>query len=192
METVRLRYGNTNTFLVGGRLLMDTDYAGTMRAFFKALKAHGIRLDTISHVMATHYHPDHCGVIGELQQRGVRLVLLEAQKESVHFPDYIFRRDGIDYVPIDTDKAEIIRFSDSRQWLRSLNINGEIISTPSHSADSVSLILDNGDCIVGDLQPEEYLESYEDNSALKEDWERIKAYNPNRILFAHMPEKRMK
>ena len=32
MTIIRLRYGNTNTFLVGGRLLVDTDYAGTLPA----------------------------------------------------------------------------------------------------------------------------------------------------------------
>ncbi len=151
METVRIRYGNTNTFLVGGRLLVDTDYAGKMREFFKALKAANIRLDSITHVMATHYHPDHCGLIGELQLNGVKLVVLETQVESIHFPDHIFERDKLKFVPIDESKAEIIRLEESREFLNSLNIFGEIIDTPSHSKDSVSLILDNGDCIVGDL-----------------------------------------
>lgn len=37
----KLRYGNTNTFLVQGEngyLLVDTDYAGTMPAFYRAIK----------------------------------------------------------------------------------------------------------------------------------------------------------
>ena len=48
MAAVRIRYGNTNTFLVNGRLLVDTDYAGTMRAFYGALKANAIRPDSIT------------------------------------------------------------------------------------------------------------------------------------------------
>ena len=39
--TIKLKYGNTNTFLVpcnGGYLLVDTDYTGTLPAFYKALK----------------------------------------------------------------------------------------------------------------------------------------------------------
>ena len=38
---IRLKYGNTNTFYVPGKsggLLIDTDYAGTLQAFFRALK----------------------------------------------------------------------------------------------------------------------------------------------------------
>lgn len=192
MATIRIRQGNTNTFLVSGRLMVDTGYAGTMRAFYGALKSNEIRLDSITHVMATHFHPDHCGLIRELQQRGVVLILPEIQKESIHFPDYIFKRDGIPYCPIDDSRAEVIRIEESREYLRTLSIEGEIISTPSHSPDSVSLILDEGDCMVGDLQPIEYLVGYNEAAALKTDWDRILKFHPKRILYAHMPEKRMK
>ena len=51
LEIVTLRYGNTRTFLVRGItgcLLVDTDYAGTMKAFYRALKEHEIRLSDIS------------------------------------------------------------------------------------------------------------------------------------------------
>ena len=192
MATVRIRYGNTNTFLVEGRLLVDTDYAGTMQAFFRALKADGIRIESITHVMATHFHPDHCGLIGELQKRGVRLILPEAQKEFVHFPDYIFKRDGIAYIPVDEGTADNISIENSRDYLRNLGIEGEIIPTPSHSRDSVSLILDDGDCMVGDLQPKEYIEYYDEKMGLKADWEVIVKQRPKRILYAHMPEMRIK
>ena len=191
MATVRIRYGNTNTFLVEGRLLVDTDYAGTMPAFYRALKANGIRAESITHVMATHFHPDHCGLIGELQKRGVRLILPEIQKEAVHFPDYIFKRDGISYVPVDEGTADNISIESGRDYLRTLGIEGEIVSTPSHSRDSVSLILDNGDCIVGDLQPREYIVCYDEDTGLKADWYVIMNHRPKRILYAHMPEMRI-
>ncbi len=191
MATVRIRYGNTNTFLVEGRLLVDTDYAGTMPAFYRALKANGIRAESITHVMATHFHPDHCGLIGELQKRGVRLILPEIQKEAVHFPDYIFKRDGISYVPVDEGTADNISIESGRDYLRTLGIEGEIVSTPSHSRDSVSLILDDGDCIVGDLQPREYIVCYDEDTGLKADWYVIMNHRPKRILYAHMPEMRI-
>ena len=67
----KLRYGNTNTFFLegsNGGLLIDTDYAGTLSAFFRAIKAAGITVREISYVMATHYHPDHMGLISELME----------------------------------------------------------------------------------------------------------------------------
>ena len=79
---LRLKYGNTNTFFVegsNGGLLVDTDYAGTLPAFYKALKQNNIRIRDIEYVMATHYHPDHMGLISELMKQGVKLLLLDVQ-----------------------------------------------------------------------------------------------------------------
>ena len=107
VETITLKYGNTNSFFIPGGLLVDTGYAGTLAAFYKALKANGLRLERITNVMATHYHPDHCGLIGELQQHGVRLILPESQKGSVHDPDHIFERDGLRYIPVTSSITEL-------------------------------------------------------------------------------------
>ena len=88
--TIKLRYGNTNTFLVPGNgeyLLVDTDYAGTLPAFYKALKAAGVQMKDIAFVLATHYDPDHMGLIPELMKQGVSLLLMDTQTGDVHFPD---------------------------------------------------------------------------------------------------------
>ena len=189
-----MRYGNHKTavwkhqhILYSGRIACGY---GTLSAFYKALKANGIRLENISHVMATHYHPDHCGLIGEIQRHGIKLILLESQASSVHYADYIFERDGLQYIPIDEGTADLISFAKSREYLKTLGIAGEIIPTQSHSTDSISVILDNGDCLVGDLAPREYTDGYTDHEALQTDWEHVMGYDPKRILFAHMPEVR--
>ena len=47
---IKLRYGNTNTFYIPGAdggLLLDTDWAGTLPAFYKALKAAGLGLANV-------------------------------------------------------------------------------------------------------------------------------------------------
>ena len=133
-DPVTLKYGNTYTFLVkgtSGNLLVDTDYAGTMQGFHHALKANGIRLNQISCVMATHYHPDHCGLIGQLQEQGIQLLLLDSQAEAVHNPDYIFAREKREYTPVDPAKAVIISANESRTFLKRLGIEGEILRTAS-------------------------------------------------------------
>ncbi|MBR7084657.1 MAG: MBL fold metallo-hydrolase [Oscillospiraceae bacterium] len=164
-----LRYGNTNTVFLKSGLLIDTDYAGTLQGFYRAIKANGIRVSDIKYVLATHYHPDHIGLISELMKQGVQLLLTDVQLEYVHYSDRIFARDGIPYEPIDETKAVIISFEDSRKFLNGIGISGEIISTPSHSPDSISVILDDSCCIVGDLEPVEYLKAYENNQALQAD-----------------------
>ena len=122
-------------------------------------------------------------------KQGVQLLLIDIQHEYVHYSDRIFARDGISYEPIDETKAVIISCEDSRKFLNGIGISGEIISTPSHSPDSISVILDDGCCIVGDLEPIEYLKSYENNQVLQEDWKRIMSYDPKRIIYAHANEK---
>ena len=150
---IKLKYGNTNTFFVQGRergLLFDTDYAGTLSAFYKALKQNGLAVKDIPYVLATHYHPDHMGLIGELTRQGVRHLVIDVQKDALHASDYIFERDHLPFVPLDASRAIVISCAESRAFLSRLGVAGEIIPTPSHSPDSVSLVLDDGDCIVGD------------------------------------------
>ena len=192
---IRLKYGNTNTFYVSGingGLLVDTDYAGTLPAFFRALKANHLKQDDISYVLPTHCHPDHIGLVGELQKLGVKLLLIDSQLGNVHFADDIFGRDKLlRYVPVEEEQARIISCDESRTFLRSIGIEGEIISTPSHSKDSVSLIMDDGSCFVGDREPLEYAEAYENSNPLKTDWDRILSFAPKTVFYAHRPEKNL-
>ena len=191
--TIRLRYGNTNTFLVpcsSGYLLVDTDYAGTLPGFYKALKAAGVQMKDIARVLTTHYHPDHMGLIPELMKQGIKLLLIDTQINDVHCSDSIFARDkSLRFIPIDESRAEVVSCRESRAFLAGIGIAGEIISTPSHSRDSVSLVLDDGDCLVGDLEPMEYLFANNDNPALKADWDAVLNFCPKRILYSHANEK---
>lgn len=190
---VRLRYGNTNTYFVrgtNGGLLVDTDYAGTLPLFYKALKKNALSVEEITYLLATHYHPDHIGLAGTLAKMGIKLLILDTQLPHVHFADDIFKRERhLSYEPIDEKDAVCITCVQSRAFLAKLGISGEIIATPSHSRDSISLILDNGECIVGDLEPIEYLEAYAENAALQSDWELILRHKPRIVHYAHANEK---
>lgn len=189
----KLKYGNTNTYFVhgiNGGLLIDTDYAGTMEAFYKALKKSGILITDITYVVATHYHPDHIGLVGELQKAGIKLLLVDTQCDYVHFADNIFKREKwLRYEPADEKIAAVITCAESRNFLSDIGIEGEIIPTISHSQDSISIILDSGECIVGDLEPIEYLDAYEENIVLQGDWKLITSYHPKVIYYAHVNEK---
>lgn len=189
---IKLKYGNTNTYFTDG-LLIDTDYAGTLPAFYKEIKRNDISVADIKYVLATHYHPDHMGIIGELTELGVKLLILEHQLEYVHFSDKIFAREPRpNFKPIDESKAVVISCKESRSFLRGMGILGEIISTKSHSEDGVAVALKNGNCFVGDLEPFEYIEAYENNAALKADWERILSFAPAVIHYGHANDRKMR
>lgn len=192
---IKLRYGNTNTFYIPGSdggLLIDTDWAGTLPQFFKAIKAAGVEVKVITTLLVTHYHPDHMGLAGELQQLGVKLLVADVQLPFMHASDAIFARDGrLAFRAVDESAATVISCAESREFLKRLGIDGEILHTPSHSEDSVSLILDDGNCFVGDLEPLAYLAGYAENPALKSDWEQLMRRHPKRILYAHANEQTM-
>lgn len=190
---IKLKYGNTNTYFINGTnggLLVDTDYAGTLPAFYKALKKNNISIPSITYILATHYHPDHIGLISELVKLGVKLLLIDTQYDYVHFSDEIFKREKyLLYEPVNEKNAIVITYKESREFLARIGIAGEIIPTTSHSKDSISVILNNGECIVGDLEPIEYLDAYKENIALQNDWNLIINYNPKVIYYAHANER---
>jgi Zn-dependent hydrolases, including glyoxylases len=185
---VELKYGNTNTwFFRDAGLLLDTDMAGTLPAFYKEIKKNSVYVSDIHYVLATHYHPDHIGLVSELMRSGTKLLLAEHQKEFVHFADKIFsRQPGLKYHPINEDEAIIFSCDESRHLLAGLGIEGEIVPVYSHSQDGIVLLLDDGCCLAGDLAPREYIDGYPDNDLLQDDWKRITAFEPRRIYYSHI------
>ncbi len=191
---ITLKYGNTNTYLLNinnGYLLFDTDYAGTLNAFYKVIKQYNIKVSDIKYVVCSHYHPDHCGIVGNLMNDGVKLLLIENQLNYVNFFDYIFKREKQAYLEIDKKQAIIINNNDTRNFLKSIGIDGEIINTNSHSEDGIALCMDDGSAFVGDINPYQYIDTFEDKEKLKNDWDKISSMNPKVIYFAHRPEIKM-
>lgn len=185
MQLNKLKYGNTNTFHING-LLFDTDMAGMLNPFYKCLKQNGLTTSQIKYVLCSHYHPDHMGLVSELTKLGIKLVVLENQKPHLHFSDTIFAKQfGANYSPIDESKALVISFRESRNFLAELGIQGEVIPTTSHSQDGIALILDDGNCFVGDLEPAQFIDGYENNLALQNDWQEIMKHNPKITHYGH-------
>ena len=185
----KLKYGNTNTYLIhgsAGNLLVDTDRAGTLPVFYKAIKAQNLSISGISCVLATHYHPDHMGIITELMELGVPLVLFDVQLPYIHFSDSIYKKEkNRFYKPIDENRAKVLSCGRSRAFLASLGISGEVIHTPGHSQDSISLLLDDGNAVVGDLPPYSALTAMDDETVLKS-YVNILSRGVTKLHYGHM------
>lgn len=76
-----------------------------------------------------------------------------------------------------------LSFLDSRAFLLHLDIDGEIIHTPGHSDDSISLILDNGIAFTGDLPSSTWAEDPLRKVELS--WQRIRSLNVKTIYPGH-------
>ena len=185
---IELKYGNTNTYLIKGKekyILFDTDWAGTFERFCQAIKSIGIQIQDIEYLFLSHFHPDHMGIAGQLAELGIKIVVVDTQKDFVHFSDEIFAKEkNKSFIPIDDAKVILISIDESRSFFEKLGIQGEIIETPGHSDDSISIWLDDGMLLVGDLNPLYELPLHE-GTQIADTWNKLLKMRPNKICYGH-------
>ncbi len=118
----------------------------------------------------------------------MKIIVFDTQKDYIHFSDNIFEKDKrLSYKPIDDKNVLFLSCKESRLFLAENGIIGEVISTPGHSEDSVSVILDEGIAIVGDLYPLYSVPAYND-SVLEESWNRILERKLDIVYYGHAKE----
>ena len=185
MNIVNVGYDSTNYYLLeihGGKLLVDCGWPGTLPRFTAGLKRKGISVQEIKYLLVTHFHPDHAGLTQELKKLGTKLILLESQRDFIiPFAEY-FKGKKLPYAEITQNDNLLLKFEQSRDFLARIGLSGEIISTPGHSDDSVTLILDQGYAFTGDLRPA-FMES--EHSQTRQSWEKIHRHQIIRIYPGH-------
>lgn len=155
LTIVNVGYRSTNYWVIGrgrSRLLLDLGYPGTFGLMRARLARMDVPLEEIRYGLATHYHIDHAGLAQELKTAGVPLLLLDVQVEAVPRMK-AWTKPADRYVEIALHDNVVISCAESRAFLAGIGIAGEILPTPAHSPDSVSLLLDEGQAFTGDLTP---------------------------------------
>lgn len=94
------------------------------------------------------------------------------------------------YVPIEDEKVLTLSCEESRSFLKKMNIDGEIIHTPGHSDDSISIIFDAGIAIVGDLYTLDTITAYNDD-ILNGSWNKMLSRNIKKVYYGHAKEKNL-
>jgi ribonuclease/clavin/mitogillin len=187
-EIRELKYGNTNCYVIcgsRGSLLFDTDWAGTYHPFCRALKNAGAALRSISYLLISHYHPDHMGIAQEIASAGVPLLVMDVQRPYLHASDAVFAKEKSSlFHPIIDSETVTVSCEQSRGLLSGIGIGGEVIPTPGHSDDSVSLVLDDGTAFVGDLYPLSAVPAYR-SEVLENSWNRLLRLGITRIFYGH-------
>ena len=188
MTITELKYSNTNTYLIEGdkgTILFDTGWAGTFAAFCRELGEKHKALQDIDYLLISHFHPDHMGIAGEIAECGPKVLIMDLQLPYIHSSDAIFGKENNRFFkPISENDLKVVSVDESRAFLTSIGINGEIIYTPGHSDDSISLYLDDGSLFVGDLNPLYELDMHK-GTDIEKSWNNLLSRNPSRIYYGH-------
>jgi hydroxyacylglutathione hydrolase len=161
----------TNVFLLQGdegSILIDTGNPGKVDLILERLAKHGVAPGDIRLILLTHGHTDHFGSAAALRERtgapvAIHALDAEAVRQGIHLPGSLQPT-----VPL---IAPVIRISALRnlavperapafepdivyeeEWrLEEYGVAGRVIHTPGHTPGSVSVLLDSGEAIVGDM-----------------------------------------
>lgn len=183
---VNVGYRSTNFWVVSAgrnRLLIDLGWPGRAATLFANLDRMGVPLEEIRYGLATHYHIDHAGAAQDLKKRGVPLLVLEEQVHAIPLMKQ-WTKPADNYTEITTHDNVVIPTSESRSFLANIGIAGEILHTPGHSDDSVSLVLDIGCAFTGDLTMEAMV-AKEDPAVVARSWQLLRDRGVTTIYAGH-------
>lgn len=86
MKIISLKLSVTNCFLIKNKtkyILIDTGYEYDWELFCKRLKEVGVSIHEISHIILTHHHDDHCGLLNKIleENNDIRVVMSYLAKD---------------------------------------------------------------------------------------------------------------
>jgi ribonuclease/clavin/mitogillin len=188
LTVVNVGYQSTNFWVVSAgasRLLVDLGWPGKVGRLLANLERADVPLSEVRYGLATHYHIDHAGAAEDLKRRGMRLIVLEEQVQAIAAMKR-WTKPADRYTEITPRGNVVMSCAASRAFLAELHIAGEVVHTPGHSEDSVSLVLDNGWAFTGDLTPET-MAAEADAVVLARSWQRLRALGATTVYGGHGP-----
>ncbi|MFN8393125.1 MAG: MBL fold metallo-hydrolase [Bacteroidia bacterium] len=164
------------------RLLVDAGFPGTIHHLGREMRKTGFRLSDIDYLMVTHFHVDHAGAVQELKDQGLRFILFDAQRDAIAPMETIIGGKW-PYTHLRHQDNLGKRVEESRSFLKSIGFGGEVVATPGHTDDSLSLVLDSGECFTGDLYAESLLTEAETQQ--QESWNLLKSKGISQVFPGH-------
>jgi glyoxylase-like metal-dependent hydrolase (beta-lactamase superfamily II) len=197
--------GHVNVYLIeteSGHILVDTGMPNAGHRLDEVFEGAGVDPRSVQLIVVTHGHMDHVGSIAYAQQitgakalchRSISDGLLNGEVEPA-IPQNLVGRllnllTGLAGSRFKGTKPDVL--VDDEFDLHEYGIAGKIIHTPGHSPSSVSIMLENGEALVGDLvrpQRDGRLGLgmfYEDKETLLKSLVRVADFEPKRIYLSH-------
>jgi len=188
ISIVNVGYRSTNFWVLSAgrsRLLVDLGWPGMLAALEAELKRKDIPLAEITHGFATHYHIDHAGAAQDLKKRGMRLIVTPEQLPHIAAMAQ-WTKPADRYTEITLDDNVVVAIAESRAFLTTLGFGGQLVHTPGHSDDSVSLLLDSGEVFTGDLTHPD-MAPEESATLVRASWRTLRELGATTVYSGHGP-----
>lgn len=196
-----------NAYLVQGRqsILVDAGTPGDAKRIVQALQRAGVAPIDLALILLTHGHGDHVGAANEL-------ATLSGAPVAIHPADDEMARSGRNRLGtlnglearliapfVDRPFAPVaasLRVDDTFD-LRPFGVDGRVLATPGHTPGSLTVLLDSGTAIVGDLlmggrmggalQPQQPRVHYfvTDFTQLRQSIDTVLDREPHQLLVGH-------
>jgi len=200
-----------------GYLLVDTGYKSDYESFRQELRDKGVKLNEIDYLLLTHHHDDHVGFVNELladcelqiiAHQAAEELLPTGENDKTNGGGIINKRMycifkfgqwfipnlfGLTFPPVFLRDKDILVDGDNKNLLTELGIKGEILYTPGHTVDSISILLADGSILCGDLAANfpalvgaKYCPPFITNvSKLYSSWEKVITRGAKQVYPAH-------
>ena len=138
---VPLRLGFVKAYLLRGTgqsVLIDTGTKGNLPAIAGQLERAGFGLENVGLIVVTHAHSDHIGsLVDVVQATGAKVLAHRLELERLPAVSDVLVEDELD--------------------LEQYGVRARVISTPGHTRGSLSVIVESGEAVVGDLVLPRYM-----------------------------------
>ncbi len=158
---IRIKGAISNCYLLLGEkpVLVDTGAPGDLRAILAAFQAHKVNPKSLALILLTHGHSDHAGCAAELKRRtGAQIAihagdapLVRAGRNGVLAVQDTLGRILRPFVDEEFEAFEPDLVFEEGIALEPYGLRGRVLPTPGHTAGSVSVVLANGEALIGDV-----------------------------------------
>ena len=168
MSVHPLRLKLSNAYLISGErpILVDAGSPGEADRILSAIRGKGVEPHTLALILLTHGHIPVTGSAGEIRRRtGAPIAIHSLDAEMLRMghnaplrPTTFIARLAAPIVQAQRgEPTHPDLVLDGPRSLREFGVDGRVIETPGHTPGSVSLLLSDGDAVVGDLLMGGYL-----------------------------------
>lgn len=160
IHPLRLRYSNAYLVIGDRPVLVDTGSRGDAPRIVAGCDAVGVKVRDLALILHTHVHSDHFGNTADLAAEAGcpvayhpndRLLAMRGDNgplRGVGLRGRVLAK-MLSHLPFQGRAADVD--ADDGLRLDAFGIAGSVLHTPGHTPGSISVVLDSGDAILGDV-----------------------------------------